>query len=473
MPPIDHNTQLILLTLAAIAALVLLIAWAKLHALLALMIAALIVGIGSGAELLGVAKEFQAGAGRTLGGVALVVALGSILGKLLGESGGAEELTSTIVSWCGTKYLSWVMFFVALVIGIPVFFAVGLVLLMPIVYRLSKDTGTPLLTLGIPVVAALSAMHGLVPPHPGPIAAIGIVEANIGMTILYSLLVGIPAAIIAGPLAAKFLVRNQTVDWTGIVGEQVADHDALRRTPNFWLTLLTILLPVILMVLATVVDFDGKPKATPSATSEPASVATSPAIEPSLLQRLRPWIALAGDPLVSLLIAVLLGLIVFGFGCGFNRDTLLTFSTDCLAPLTSPLLIIAGGGGFSSVLQYCGASEAIGSSLQSTGLSPLLLGWLIAALIRVATGSATVAITTAAGILKGTLSQFPDVNRELLVVSMGAGSLILSHFNDGGFWLVKEFLGMSVKQTLRTWTVVETILSVVVLVLVLGLQMLV
>jgi GntP family gluconate:H+ symporter len=341
------------------------------------------------------------------------------------------------------------MMLIAFIVGIPVFFAVGLVLLIPIVVTVARETKTPLLHLGIPLVAGLSVVHCLVPPHPGPIAAIGFFHGaaatvDVGKVILYSLLVGFPSAIVGGPLLGTLLARRVTAPVGGGLAEQLKPSGDQKSSPSFGLAVFTILLPILLMLQATVADV----------TLPKESV-------------VRQWLDFIGSPVVAMLVAVLFSFWSFGFGRGFGKEQVLKFTNDCLAPVAGILLVVGAGGGFNKVLVASGVGEAIANLAKGTHLSPLLLGWLVAALIRVATGSATVAISTAAGILAPIVTQAPGTNVELLVVAMGAGSLILSHVNDGGFWFVKEYLNLTVTQTLQTWTVMVTIVAVVALLLVL------
>jgi GntP family gluconate:H+ symporter len=447
MPGLSHNTSLLLCALAAVLGLVILVARFKLNAFLALILASLFVGLCSGMELPRIAEAFRDGVGKVLGDIAMVVGLGTVLGKLLAESGGAPVVAHTLIRALGEARLPWAMMLIAFIVGIPVFFAVGLVLLIPILFTIARQTQTPLLKLGLPLVAGLSVVHGLVPPHPGPIAALanlkqGAVQPDLGKVIFYSLLIGLPTAAIGGPVLTKLIARNIAVPLTGGMADALGGQNAARKTPGFALTVFTILLPVLLMLLATAAD---------------VSLARE-----NLWRR---WADFAGNPLVAMTVAVLFALYSLGAARGFNRQQLLKFSNDCLGPTAAILLVVGAGGGFNGVLVASGVGKAIADSASRLPLSPLLLGWLVAALIRVATGSATVAISTAAGILAPIVAQTPGVNLELLIIAMGAGSLILSHVNDGGFWFVKEYFNMTVPQTLKTWTVVETVLSVVALLL--------
>ena len=446
---LSHNTSLLLCAALAVVGLIVLVARFKVHSFVALILASIFVGLCSGMNLPDIAKGFQEGVGGVLGSIAVVVGLGTMLGKMLAESGGAQVVATTLVRVLGEKRLPWTMMLIAFVVGIPVFFGVGVVLLIPIVFTIARQTKTPLLLLGIPLVAGLSTVHGLVPPHPGPMAAIGIFTTEVGKTdvgkiILYSLIIGFPAAILAGPLFAKFIARRVPLEISGEIAAQLTQESARKSLPGFGLTLLTILLPVLLMMLASAADV------TLSANSE-----------------VRLWIDFIGSPMVAMLVAVLFSLFSFGFARGFDKDRILKFIDECLGPVAGIILIVGAGGGFSKVLVLSGVGNAIAEFAKGLDVSPLLLGWLVAALIRVATGSATVAISTAAGIIAPIAARVPGINLELLVLAMGAGSLVLSHLNDGGFWFVKEYFNMTVPQTLKTWTVMETIISVVALVLIL------
>ncbi len=444
---LSREATLLGCTVLAIVALVVLVARFKLNAFVALMLASLFVGIASGMPPLNVAKAFQTGMGNTLGFIAVVVGLGTMLGKMLGESGGAEVIASTFIRAFGTKRLHWALMIVGFVVGLPVFFGVGLVLLMPIVAALLRDTKQPLLYLGIPLVAGLSVSHGLVPPHPGPVVAISTLGADMGKTILYSMIVGVPAATIAGPIFGKIISTHVPVELGGL-GEAVVPKSSRKNCPSFTTTLATILLPVVLMLGATIADV------------------TLPKDNTA-----RVWLDFIGSPAVAMLAATLVSLFTFGYACGFSRREILKFTDECVGPAASIILIVGAGGGFSKVLEEGGVGKMLAESAGHLHVSILLLAWLIAAAIRVAVGSATVAITLAASLVLPLANAAAGTNRELLVISLGAGSLILSHLNDGGFWFVKEYFGLTVPQTLKSWTLMETIISVVALVLVLALDL--
>jgi GntP family gluconate:H+ symporter len=441
-----NSNALLVYALVAIVGLIVLIARFKLNAFLALVLASLFVGVCSGMDLPKVAKSFQDGVGATLGFVAVVVGLGTMLGKMLAESGGAEAVARAFVRFFGEHRIHWTLVFVSFVVGLPVFFAVGLVLLVPIIFALAKETKRPLLFLGIPVAAGLAASHTLVPPHPGPMIAIATLGADVGKTILYAVVVGLPVAIIGGPIFGRFISRR-IIPEPGGIGEKLVANTERVCAPGVGITLFTILLPVLLMVLATLADL------------------TLP-----VNHRVRTIADFAGAPLTAMLIAVLFSFWSFGKRCGFRREQILRFTEDCVGPAATIFLVVGAGGGFSRVLQDSGTGKAIADVAQNLPISPLLLGWLVAALIRVAVGSATVSISMTAGLLAPIAAATAGLDLELLVVAISAGSLILSHLNDGGFWFVKEYYNLTVAQTLKSWTLMITIMSVMSLFIVLVLD---
>jgi GntP family gluconate:H+ symporter len=439
----------LLLAAVAILVLVVLVVRVRMHPFPALMIVSLGLGLAAGLDGATVVTSFQQGVGNTLGFIAVVIGLGTFVGALLAESGGAAAVGRAAVAAVGDRSLPWVVAAVGFVIGLPIFFSVGLVLLFPIVVGLGASSGRLMLTLLLPLVAGLSASHGLVAPHPGPLVAITRLEADTGLAILYGIAAGVPAFIVAGPLFVRVLPHSILSRGTPLsVPAPPADA---APPPGVAVTLATVLLPIALMLGATAMTaVSGSPD---GATSALADV-----------------VAFLGQPAVALLAGTLVATDVFGRRRGLTATQLLGVAERSLFPIASVLLIVGAGGGFGRVLDQAGIGGAITSAVSSLWLSPLVFGWFVAALLRVAVGSATVAITTAAAIVAPTVAATPDINRELLVVALGAGSLIASHVNDGGFWLVKEYLGLDVPTTLKTWTVMETIISVVALGVVLALD---
>ena len=434
MPSVDV-TSLLLAAALGVALVVLLITWVRIPAFIALAAGSFFVGLGARMPLGDIPRAFQQGVGDTLGFIAMVVGLGTVIGKLLAESGGAVVVSRVLVGALGEKRLDWAMLLSGFLIGLPVFFQVGLVLLAPVLFTAIRQTGTPMLRLGIPLIAGLSVSHGLVPPHPGPLAAIERLGADTGRTLFYSLIIGLPVAMAAGPMFGRFISRRVKVDVGGLA-DQLSTAVAAPRTPSLAVTLMTILMPVLLMLLAALAQ---------------ATLADGP---------LRQWLAFAGSPLVAMLLAALLALYTFGTACGFDRGRLLRFAEESVPPIAGVLLVVGAGGGFGRVLDAAGVDTAIAQSMSGMQLSPMVLGWVVAALLRVSVGSATVATVTAASIMAPIATAMPGTNKDLLVIAIGAGSLIASHVNDGGFWLVKEYFNMSISQTVSTWTVLETIVSV-------------
>jgi GntP family gluconate:H+ symporter len=375
--------------------------------------------------------------GGTLGHIAIIVALGTMLGKMMAESGAADQIAHTLIEVFGEKNVPWAMVVIGLLIGLPAFFEVGFVLLVPILFTVARRTGTSLILLGLPMVAGLSVVHGLVPPHPAAMLAVTIYKADVGRTIFYALLIGIPAAVIAGPIYARIIAPHVQLPVENQMAEQLTAHDERRSLPGFWLSLLAILLPVILMLIGSWAD----------AMSVPGSAFNN-------------GLHLAGNDDMALLIGALFSFVTLGTMRGFTRATILRFSTECLAPTAAITLLVGAGGGFGRVLQDSGVAGAIIVVAMLSHVPLLLLAWLLAALMRLATGSATVAMTTAAGIVAPIAMHSTGVHPELLAIATGAGSLIFSHVNDGGFWLVKEYFNMSVGQTMKTWSVCETIISI-------------
>jgi GntP family gluconate:H+ symporter len=441
-----QGPQLLVHAAVAIVVLVVLIARYKLNPFVTLVVVSLALGVSVGMPMNGIVKAFETGVGNTLGHIALVVALGTMLGKMMAESGGAERIAHTVIAAFGERRVHWAMAVIAFIVGIPVFFEVGFVLLVPIAFTVAKRTGTNMVFVGIPMVAGLSVVHGLVPPHPAALVAVTAYDADIGRTIAYALIVGLPTAAVAGPLFGKLVSRYVVPDPDNPLMEEMAEQGKPRDLPSFGVTLFTILLPVALMLAGSWADLFTTPKS----------------LGNDLLR-------LAGNSVVALLIALLVSFWTIGRARGFDRATILKFTNDCLGPIAAVTLVVGAGGGFGRVLMDSGISNAVVGLATGAHLSPLLLGWLVAALIRVATGSATVAMTTACGIVAPIVAQSASISPELMVLATGAGSLILSHVNDGGFWLVQEYFGLTVPQTFRTWTVCETIISVMALVLTFGL----
>jgi gluconate:H+ symporter, GntP family len=441
--PPANGAQLVIAALVGIAVIVVLITRFSVHPFLALTVGSLVVAAAAGVPLDAALTSFANGFGSTAASVGTLIALGAMFGKLLADSGGADEIVDTIVGRSSTRALPWAMALVGALIGLPMFFEIGLVLLMPVIFLVSRRSGLPLMTIGIPALAGLSAMHGLVPPHPGPLVAVTALKANLGITLALGVLVAIPTVIIAGPLFARLAAR-----WVPVEAPELFDTDVPatgsggvlteRRTrPTFAVTLATVLLPVVLMLAKALADIF-LPKGGPKSVLD-----------------------IIGTPLVALLVAVAVAMFTLGGGAKMGLRGVATTVEQSLPPIAGILLIVAAGGGFKQTLVDTKIGDLIAHWVSGSGISVLFLGWLVAVLIRLATGSATVATVTAAGILAPLVATLDPATTSLLVLAIGTGSLFLSHVNDAGFWLVKEYFGISVGQTLRTWSAMETLISVV------------
>lgn len=442
----NHGAFLLITALVAVVALVVLIARFKINPFIVLMTMSLALAAVSGMPLQNIVKSFETGVGNTLGHIAIIVALGTMLGKMMAESGGADRIAHTLIDVFGEKHLAWAMVVVGFIVGLPVFFEVGFVLLVPIAFNVARRTGTSLVVVGLPMVAGLSVVHGLVPPHPAAMLAVTAYNADVGRTVLYALLVGIPTAIVAGPLYTNFIAPRIELEGPNPIAAQFIDDTPKRDMPSFGLTVATILLPIALMLIGSWADIFSKPHSA-----------------------LNSGLHLLGSADIALLIAVIVSFITLGRMRGFTREAILKFTDECLAPTATITLLIGAGGGLGRVLQDSGTSQAIIDLALRAHISILFSAWLVAALVRLATGSATVAMTMAAGIV-APIAIHTGVRPELLTIATGAGSLIFSHVNDGGFWLVKEYFNMSVAQTMKTWSVCETIISVMALLLTMGLS---
>lgn len=440
--PVAPGWQLIVAALAAIALIVVLITLVKLHPFLALILGALTVGIVAGENVATVLESFATGFGDTAAGVGALIALGAMFAKLLADSGGADQIVDTIVGRASPRMLPWAMAAVGAIIGLPMFFEIGLVLLMPVIYLVSRRAQVSLITVGIPALAGLSAMHGFVPPHPGPVTAIDYLGADLGVTLALGIAVAVPTIIVAGPLfgalAGRWVVVEAPDTW------ESEDRDETTR-PSFGVTIATVLLPVVLMLGKAVADIFIEDEE----------------------NTFRQVLDVIGEPFVALLIAVLVAMWTFGSRVGMDRSKISDTVAGSLGPIAGILLIVAAGGGFKQVLVDSGIGTLLADWAKDANVSVLLLAWVLAVLIRLATGSATVATITASSLMIGLVEGMSTGEVSLVVLAIGAGSVFFSHVNDAGFWLVKEYFGMSVGQTIKTWSLMETVLSVSGLVVVL------
>lgn len=461
--PVAGGAQLVLAALAGIALIVVLITIVKLHPFLALIFGALTVGMASGENVSDVLASFSSGFGSTAASVGILIALGAMFAKLLADSGGADEIVDTIVGHASPRALPWAMALVGAIIGLPMFFEIGLVLLMPVIYLVARRSQLSLITVGIPALAGLSAMHGFVPPHPGPVAAISLLNADLGVTLALGVLVAIPTIVVAGPLFGKLAGRwvvlevpdrfdaadSAGADSGGGTAAGATGTTATKARPTFAVTMFSVLLPVALMMGKALVDILVDDKS----------------------HVLRQTFDILGQPLMALLIAVVVGMFTLGRGAQMTRDQIVKVIETSLPPVAGIILIVAAGGGFKQVLVDTGIGTLLAEWAKGANLSVVLLAWVLAVLIRLATGSATVATITASSLMLGLVEGMSTGEVSLVVLAVGAGSLFFSHVNDAGFWLVKEYFGMTVGQTIKSWSLMETVLSVsgLVFVLLLGL----
>ena len=441
-------SSLIVAAVLGIALIVVLIAVVKVHPFLSLMIGSAATAIMAGVPYYKSLDSFTDGVGSTVSGVGLLVALGGIIGILLTRSGGADVIVDTILEKAPRNKLSWAMTLGAFIVGIPLFFEVGVVILIPIILLAARRAKMPVVALGIPALAGLSALHAFIPPHPGPLVAIDALKANLGLTLGLGLLVAIPVVVVSGPLMARWMVKLVPIMAPEVDAGETREPSEHR--PTFFEAISVILLPVVLMLAASMVDVLGM-------TGTPIGRA----------------IAWVGTPLEALTITTIFAMVLLAFRAKWSRENLNSIVGSSFSSIAGILLIVAAGGGFKQTLVDSGIGNDIASGIMQANLNPLVAGWLVAVLIRLATGSATVATVTASGIVAPLATNLSPVQLSLLVLAIGAGSIFLSHVNDAGFWLVKEYFGMTVGQTFKTWSLMETVLSVSGLIAVLAVSLLV
>ncbi|HBJ9667118.1 TPA: gluconate permease [Staphylococcus pseudintermedius] len=427
----------------AIIVLLILIMKLQLNTFVALVITAMVTGILLGMPFDKIVATIETGMGGTLGHIALIFGLGAMLGKLLADGGGATQIADTLIAKLGKKYVQWAMVIASFIIGIALFFEVGLVLLIPLVFTIAKRMNVSQLKIGMPMVTALSVTHGFLPPHPGPVVIAKELGANIGEVLLYGFIVAIPVTIIAGPVFAKIAPRL-----TPTAFQSEGDISSLGATksfkdeelPSFGLSTFTALLPVLLMLFATlwqlISGHEGKAHNT-----------------------LESMIYFIGSAGTAMLIAVVFAVFSMGIRRGIPTKQVMNTLTQAIYPIGMMLLIIGAGGAFKQVLIDGGVGGAIEKIFTDVNISPILLAWLVAAILRLALGSATVAAISTTGIVLPLL-QTADVNLALVALAIGAGSIFCSHVNDAGFWMFKEYFGLTVKETFLTWSLIETIISV-------------
>ncbi|SIO21326.1 gluconate:H+ symporter [Algoriphagus halophilus] len=423
----------ILLVLLSIAILVLLIVWAKLNPFLAFIISSISAGLLLGLPADQIAGSIQSGMGNLLGDLVIVIVMGAMLGKLVAESGAAQKIAGFLMGIFGEKNITWAMSITGLVVGIPLFYNVGFVLLVPLAFTVAYQYKISAVYVGIPLLAALSVTHGFLPPHPSPAALVAQFDANMGLTLFYGFLIAIPTIIIAGPIFAKTL-KNVHANPLSTFQAEIRPESELPDTFN---SFFTALLPVFLLVSTTALNLNIEPESS-----------------------LGPIIRFIANPGIVMLISVLVATYTLGLKRGFKMTQLMDIYTIATKDIAMILLIVAGAGALKQIFTDTGVSQVIADGLSTWDIPPLLLAWIITAIIRVCVGSATVAGLTTAGIIAPLVTTM-NVDPNLLVLSIGAGSLMFSHFNDGGFWMYKEFFNVSIKDTIKTWSLMETLVAII------------
>lgn len=421
-----NGPHLIAVTLGAIALLLILILVVRMHAFLALFLSAMALGIAAGMPPLKLLKSLQSGVGDALGFIAVVIGLGAMIGRFVEHSGGGRVLADWLISKFGPSRANWAVLTSAFLVGLPVFFEVGFIILAPLVWSLARDSKRSLLFFGLPLAAAMTVLHSLVPPHPAPSVAAQLMGADLGRSILYGIALSIPLFIIGGIFYGGWIAKRIFPPLPAVAGDVQPTHEG--HPPGVLTVIVLLLLPVVLIFTATLFK--------------------------------HPLAEFVGHPFTALTIAVLTAMFFLGTRRGLNREQLTSLATESLGPVATLLLIIGGGGAFKQVIVDCGVAPYAGGLLASSSISPLLVCFFTAAGLRAAQGSATVAIVTAAGILAPLMKQFSGYSPEILMLAVCCGGSSLGHVNDAGFWLVKEYLGMTVGETLRTWTVMKIIMSV-------------
>ncbi len=433
---------LIAATFASVALLLSLILYVRLHAFLALLIASFALGLAAGMAPAKLLKSIQSGFGEALGFIAVMVALGAIIGRFLEHSGGGQNLARWLLDRFGVKHTPWALLTSALLVGLPIFFEVGFIILVPLAWSLARSGGRSLLYYGLPMACALTVVHAMVPPHPAPAAAAQLFHADLGKTILYGIALSIPMAIAGGIGYGLWIAQRIFIPVPEIAAKEPAQAEA--NPPSVPSVLLVLLLPILLIFLSTGVSLQN-PQASGIFT-------------------------LLGHPFSALLIATLVAMLLFGLGRGLDRGKIAALANESLLPIGGLLAIMGGGGAFKQVIVDSGVGQYAGQLLATSAFPPMLVAYFAAVALRLAQGSATVAIITAAGIVAPLVKDIPNQSPELLVLAICCGGTALSHVNDAGFWTVNHYFGMSVPQTLRSWTVMKAITSLVGIVILIAVE---
>lgn len=423
------------IVIVSLLVLILLISYFKVDAFLSFLLVSIGAAVALGIPLKSIPETIDQGVGAIMGSLTLIIVLGAMLGKLVAESGAAKKIASVMVDLFGTKYIQWGLMITGFIVGIPLFYGIGFVLLVPLIFSVVNQYKLPAVYIGLPMLAALSVTHGFLPPHPSPVALVSLFKADIGMTLILGMLIAIPAIIIAGPLFSQLLKGIKSGPVT--LFEQ-KESSVSYGEPGKFNSLISATLPVFLLIIVTVIPY----------------------IFTSLDEGASSALALIGAPSVVMLISLIFATYSLGIKQGRSMKEVMLIYTDAAKDIVMILLIIAGSGIFKQVMEESGVSFQLAEVFKQLPIHPLVLGWLIAAIIRICIGSATVSALTAAGVIMPLVTQ-SGVNPNLMVLSLGAGSLFFSHVNDSGFWLFKEYFNLSLKDTFLSWSIMETIVSVV------------
>jgi Gnt-I system high-affinity gluconate transporter len=459
----------LLLSFISILCLVLLIVWCRLDTFISFMLVSVGLGLVCGLDIHRITDAIQRGIGNIMGSLVIILGFGAMLGRLIADSGAAQQITQSLVRLAGVRRIQWAMALSGFLVGLPMFFGAGFMVLMPLVYAVAAATDLPLLYLGVPVLSALSVAHGFLPPHPAVTAITEQLHANIGKTLLYGLVVAAPTIFLSGIVFGRTMRRYSFVPKPTVLTVKLMDP---QRLPGLGTSLVTTLMPLILLTATTISGLipGAGPTAVPSTIPATAPAPGSPGLSHSAVITpqtthsaatiVQKTIAFVGDPDMAMLISVLTAIWLLGLRRGSPMRDVMRSLGEAFKGVAPIMLIIAGAGAFMQVMTDAGVNGYIAQRLAHTAVSPLVLGWSVAALIRICTGSSTVAALTTVGILLPLLQQ-SHVRPELMVLAVGAGSMTFSHVSDGGFWLFKEYFNLTIRQTFATWTVMETMVSVV------------
>ncbi len=418
----------------SIVLLVLLITWAKIHPFLAFLVTSTVAGFLLSVPITQIPQVLETGIGKTLTGLLSIICLGAMFGKLVAQSGAAQKIAAVLINLFGVRHVTWALMLTGFIVGIPLFYNVGFVLLVPLIFSVAIQAGLPPVYLGVALLSSLSVTHGFLPPHPAPTAMIPIFKATMSTTLIYGFFVAVPAMVIAGPVFARFFRNSRSQPLALFVADTIPED----QLPSAFNCFATSLLPVVLIA---------------SAAALPAPSVTEPSYFPLL--------RFLSQPLIVMLLSLAVATVTLGTSRGTKIQALMDQYSGAVKEIAVILLIVAGAGTLKEVFDVSGVSKTISTLLQGLPVNPLILGWLMALIIRVSLGSATVAGLTAAGIMAPVVAANPTVNPNLMVLAIGAGSLMFSHVNDSGFWMFKEYFNLTIKETLVSWSLMEGIVGVV------------